>query len=254
MAKLSEIVSFLDRELNTEGIPDYSAAHNGLQLENSSGRVAKVSCAVDATAPVIEKAVAEGSDLLIVHHGLFWQGVQKLSGVNFRKLEMAISGGLAIYSSHIPLDIHPGMGNNVLLVRALCDRADWTPAFDWKGILLGYRATLEMPFGELKEKFKKVLATPLLGAHGDPAESCGKTLVITGGAGGEVLEVANQGYKTFITGEAPHWAHGICEEQGLKLLLGGHYATETLGVQALGDSLAQKFDLSCNFIDHPSGL
>jgi putative NIF3 family GTP cyclohydrolase 1 type 2 len=105
MAKLSEVVRFLEKELGAERVPDYPGAYNGLQLQNG-GEVRRVACAVDASQPVIEKAVAEGADLLVVHHGMFWQGVRMLTGSAYSKLKIAMDAGLAIYSSHIPLDIH----------------------------------------------------------------------------------------------------------------------------------------------------
>ncbi|MEN8871283.1 MAG: Nif3-like dinuclear metal center hexameric protein, partial [Akkermansiaceae bacterium] len=106
MAKLSEVVELLETELGTAGVPDYPRAYNGLQLQNE-GEVCRVACAVDASLPVIEKAVADGADLLIVHHGMFWQGVRMLTGAAYSKLKIAMDSGLAIYSSHIPLDVHP---------------------------------------------------------------------------------------------------------------------------------------------------
>src|SRR5690606_3629013 len=108
----------LDAELRIAEIPDYSGAMNGLQLENG-GTVTKVAAAVDASLPVVEAAVAQGADLLVVHHGMFWQGARPVTGAFYRKIRTAIEGGLAIYSAHLPLDVHPSMGNNALMMRAL---------------------------------------------------------------------------------------------------------------------------------------
>src|SRR5882672_10991895 len=116
--KLQKIVAFLDRELRTADVKDYPNAHNGLQLENE-GEVTRVACAVDACEAVIDVACDAGADLLIVHHGMMWQGAQRLEGAAYRKLKRAIDGGLAIYSSHLPLDLHPRLGNNALLAKAL---------------------------------------------------------------------------------------------------------------------------------------
>ena len=132
MAKLCEIVEFLDNELRTTEVPDYSGAHNGLQLENG-GEVNKVAVAVDASLATIEKAVAEKADLLVVHHGLFWQGVRMMTGGQYKKLKTAFDGDLAIYSSHIPLDVHPEWGNNVLLAESLGLSVE-DKFLPWKGL------------------------------------------------------------------------------------------------------------------------
>src|SRR5258705_7353823 len=118
MPKLAAIVAHLDRYLRHAEITDYSGAWNGLQVENA-GQVRRVGAAVDACEATIEQAVGKGIDLLLVHHGLFWSGVQPLTGAPRRKVKTAFDGDLAIYSSHLPLDLHPAVGNNALLLRAL---------------------------------------------------------------------------------------------------------------------------------------
>lgn len=252
MVDLEKIVAFLEEELRTTEIPDYPGAHNGLQLQNTTRKVTKVACAVDASLPVIEKAVSAGADLLLVHHGLFWQGVRPLVGPNYRKIRCAMEGGLAIYSSHIPLDVHPEYGNNVRLSRAL-DLGSGEPFFDWKGVKLGRRTNFEGTLGDLADRLEGVLGDrPLL--RGTETDKAGLVGIITGGAGSEVEAVAGAGINTFITGEGPHWSHSLAEELGLNLFYAGHYATETFGVRALGGLLEKEFGLAKAFIDHPTGL
>jgi dinuclear metal center YbgI/SA1388 family protein len=251
MVKLSEVVGFLENELGTSGIPDYPGAHNGLQLQNG-GEVFRVACAVDASLPVIEKAVAEGADLLVVHHGLFWQGVRMLTGAAYFKLKIAMDAGLAIYSSHIPLDVHPEHGNNVRLSRAL-GLGDGEPFFDWKGISLGRRSVYEGSLGELRQVLEAAVGGPVL-LRGDESASAGLVGIITGGAGSEIEAMAAEGIETFVTGEGPHWSHPLAEELGINVLYAGHYASETFGVKALGQLLKDRFDLDWCFVDHPTGL
>lgn len=251
MAKLTEVVAFLEKELNTVAIPDYPGAHNGLQLENA-GEVSRVACAVDASLPVIQKAVAAGADLLLVHHGLFWQGVRPLRGPVFAKFKTAMDAGLAIYSSHIPLDVHPELGNNVRLSRAL-GLGDGVPFFDWKGIKLGRKARFEGTLADLRAKLEVVVGGKVL-LRGMETESAGEVGIITGGAGSEVEAMAAEGLDSFVTGEGPHWSHPLAEELGLNVLYAGHYATETLGVRALAELLKSEFGVKCSFLDHPSGL
>jgi len=254
MASLKEIVAQLDAELKTSDIPDYPGALNGLQLENRSGEVTKVASAVDATLPVIRKAIDAGADLLIVHHGIFWQSPQRLVDAQFKKLQLALDAGLAIYSSHIPLDVHPTFGNNALLSQKLDPSANWEPFFDWKGIQLGMRAFTSLTVGEMAQRLKEATDTPLLAAIGDLSQPAGSVGVITGGAGSEVGGIAELGIDTFVSGEAPHWAHGVAEEAGIALLLGGHYATEIFGVIRIADYVEEQWGLAHEKIHYPSGL
>jgi dinuclear metal center YbgI/SA1388 family protein len=251
MAKLAEVIEFLDAELKTAVIPDYPGAHNGLQLENG-GEVGKVAVAVDASFPVIRKAVAAGADLLVVHHGLFWQGVRPLTGANYEKFKTAMDAGLAIYSSHIPLDVHPELGNNVLLAREL-GLEGGNSFHDWKGILLGRKGHFDGSLGELQVRLARVVGGRVIlrGEEGNPAGIVG---IITGGAGSEVEAMKEEGLDTFVTGEGPHWSHPLAEELNLNVLYGGHYATETFGVKALGELLEEQFGVPFQYLDHPSGL
>jgi len=252
MASLTDIVRALDNELNTSSIPDYAGAMNGLQLETDAD-IKKIAVAVDATLPVVERAVASGAQLLIVHHGLFWQGAEKIIGPFYKKLRCAMNSNLGIYSNHIPLDIHPRLGNNVLLAKRIAD-VEWTPFFDWKGIELGLSAELNLTVGEIADRLACAVETPLLLRPRLLERRAGRVGIITGGAGSEVKAMHSEGIQTFISGEAPHWAHGLAEELDVELLLAGHYATETFGVKALGKWLETQFKIEAEFIFHPSHL
>lgn len=251
MASLDEIVKYLDQELGTAAIPDYSGAMNGLQLANT-GKIERVVAAVDASLPVIEAAAMGGPGLLIVHHGMFWQGVQPITGAFYRKLKIAMDAGLAIYSSHLPLDVHPKWGNNVLLAQAI-GLLDLEPFFDHKGLTIGIRGAWRGNRDELGNALKSAVGGPVHlcpGGHADIS----KVGLITGGAGGEVVKVAASGVDTFITGEGPHWSYPLAEELGLNVFYGGHYATETFGVKAVSEAIASVFAIPWCFIDHPTGL
>lgn len=250
MAKLFDIVTFLDRELRTSEIPDYGGAHNGLQLENH-GEVTQIAVAVDASLAVVEDAVAAGADLLIVHHGLFWQGVQMMTGGYYRKIKAAIEGGLAIYSSHLPLDVHPTWGNNALLAAELGLEVDGT-FLDWKGVPIGVAGAYGGSFDQLTETLQKAVG-PILASTGLEGP-VGRLGIVTGGAGSEVKEVRAAGIDTFITGEGPHWSFPYADEIGLKVIFAGHYATETSGVQRLGSVVGDEFGLPSSFISRPTGL
>jgi dinuclear metal center YbgI/SA1388 family protein len=251
MADLADICVFLDESLKTAEIQDYSGAMNGLQLE-SPGSVGKVIAAVDASLPVIEKAVAAGGDLLLVHHGMFWQGAQPLTGSTFRKIKTAMDAGMAIYSSHLPLDVHPEWGNNVGLAKAMGLSA-WSPFLDWKGVPMGLRADVDWSLDELLRRVGVAVEGAVHHCPGGP-ERIRSVGVVTGGAGSQVADAAATGVDAFVTGEGPHWSYPLAEELGINLLYAGHYATETFGVKRLAEVLAARFGLECEFVDHPTGL
>jgi dinuclear metal center YbgI/SA1388 family protein len=251
MVALSEMIDFLDRELRTSEIVDYSAAMNGLQLANE-GQVGRVIAAVDASLPVIQAAADGGPGLLIVHHGMFWQGAQMITGPFYRKIRCAMEAGLAIYSSHLPLDVHPEWGNNYLLARAI-QIVDPQPFFDGKGQMLGLRGEWSGSRQQLREVIQSAVGSSV---HVCPAgpEVIRSVALITGGAGSEVAKIANLGVDAFITGEGPHWSYPLAEELGINLFYAGHYATETFGVRALAEMLAGRFGIPWTFVDHPTGL
>lgn len=251
MANLAEIVAFLDQELRTHSITDYSGAMNGLQLANH-GKVERVVAAVDASLPVIEEAAKGGPGLLIVHHGMFWQGAQPVTGAFYRKLKTAMDTGLAIYSSHLPLDIHPVFGNNVLLAQSV-GLVDMEPFFEQKGQYLGIKGGWN---GSLDQLVNAVHSSVQAKVHLCPggAQTVSKVGIISGGAGSEVVKVAAEGVDAFITGEGPHWSYPLAEELGINLLYAGHYATETFGVRAIASEVARRFLLPSAFVDHPTGL
>lgn len=249
---LGRAVAMMDAELNVADVPDYSGAMNGLQLVNS-GKVTKIAAAVDASLPVVEKAVAAGCDLLLVHHGMFWQGAQPVTGAMYQKLRGAMDADLAIYSSHIPLDVHPLMGNNACLASAIGMDSP-APFFDWKGIQLGLRETMDISLADLIARISSATGAAVHHCPGRSAPDVGRVGVITGGAGSEVAAMAAAGVDTFITGEGPHWSYPLAEELGVNLVYAGHYATETFGVRALAGWLGERLEVDHVFVDHPTGL
>ncbi len=247
MAKLEALISEANRYLKVAEVEDYPGAHNGLQVENR-GKVARVLAAVDAGLPVIKKAAAAGSgSLLVVHHGLFWSGVQPITGIFREKLEIMRKADMALYSVHLPLDAHGVVGNNVLLAKALGLRGLKSfLGFGHAGAFAGSRTEL------VRRLMKTTGRVPEVCAAG-PARPR-KVGVITGGGGDMVEKVAAAGVDTFVTGEGPQWSWVRAEELGINVIYGGHYATETLGVQALAAHLAKKFRVPWKFIDHPVPL
>jgi dinuclear metal center YbgI/SA1388 family protein len=251
MPSLSDIVTYTDRFLRIHDVGDWDNALNGLQIENS-GRVTRIGAAVDVSTRVLSEAGKKNVDLLIVHHGLFWPGLRQVTRSLRRQLQLAFETDMALYSAHLPLDIHPKVGNNAQLVAALGLKSA-QPFLEEKGQLVGLKTRASMPRDELVRKLRKALNGPLKSFDFGPKQV--RTIgVVTGAAGSEVYRVAGENIDTFITGEAPHWAGVAAEELGMNLLLGGHYATEVFGVKALAAHLSKRFRIPWAFIDCPTGL
>ncbi len=248
---LTEIVRYTDEYLQIARIEDWPNALNGLQVQNS-GRVKKIGAAVDASTRTLTTAAERGIDFLIVHHGLFWSGLQPVTGAFHRQLKIAFDADLALYSAHLPLDLHPVVGNNAQLAAAL-GLQNTAPFFEMKGQLIGVKSTEILPLNELVRRVNDSLGwQATVFAHGpDETRVIG---IVSGAAASEIVAVAREGVDTFITGEAPHWAAIAAQELGMNLILGGHYATETCGVKALAAHLSERFGLPWEFIDYPTGL
>ena len=250
-ASLTAIVQHCDHLLRTHEIGDYDGAANGLQVENF-GTVTRLAATVDASLATVKLAVAAKADLLIVHHGLFWSPRQPWTGKNYELLRLLAENNLAVYSSHLPLDAHPKLGNNTQLCTAL-GLKNLKPFFESHGQTIGFKSQTKISRNELAARLERVTgAEPRLIPGGK--EICKCIGVVTGGAGGDLKLAAADGVDTFITGEGPHWTFALAEELGLNVLYGGHYATETFGVKALAAELAKKFRVPWKFLDHPTGL
>ncbi len=250
-ARLFDIVQHCDQTLRTAGVQDWERAHNGLQVEND-GRVTRVAAAVDASLATVRLAIAAQADLLVVHHGLFWSDTFPWTGKRRELQRLLLESNVAIYSSHLPLDLHPKLGNNAQLAAALGLRRT-TPFFLEKGAHIGLRATAQLHRDELLAKVTRATGSPAKLLPGG-ADECRRIGIVTGGAGAELRKAAAEGVDTFITGEGPHWTFALAEELGLNVIYGGHYATETFGVKALSTHLSAKFRIPWVFVDHPTGL
>jgi dinuclear metal center YbgI/SA1388 family protein len=251
MPSLTDIVRYTDGYLRVGEIGDWDNALNGLQVENS-GRIKKIGAAVDVSTPVLREAARKNVNLLIVHHGLFWPGLQPVRDVLHRQLKTAFENDIAIYSAHLPLDVHPVVGNNAQVAASLGLKS--TKQFlEEKGQPVGLKARVSLAREELVRRLRKSLNSPVKAFNFGPTK-VRNIGIVTGSAGSEIYRVAVEKIDTFITGEAPHWAAVAAEELGVNLLLGGHYATETFGVKALAGHLSKRFKVSWVFIDCPTGL
>lgn len=252
---LPSVVRFADELLGVEGHPDYGTALNGLQVEGPPDRpVRRIAAAVDASETVIQRAVAEEVDLLLVHHGLFWGGLRPVTGRRYRKLSQLLSSGLAVYSAHLPLDGHPEIGNSALLARAMGLEIEG-PFGAYKGASIGWwgTTTAEWSPEELERRVGLAVDGPAR-RLGDGPLSTRRVAVVTGSGASFLEQAADLGMDALVTGEGAHHTYTDAHELGVHLVLAGHYATETFGVRALATRLAQHFDLAETFLHDPSGI
>lgn len=257
MPSLEVLSRFLDATLAIRSIPDYPNAVNGVQLANV-GDIERVACAVDFSTEAVTGAIEAGARLLLVHHGMFWGGVQPLTEHRHKRLWMLVTHDIAVYSAHLPLDVHPEIGNNALLAADL----GLTPSggfASYQSIEVGLSGTSDVPTRVLAER-----AAALATAHGGhlvatpfDGDRVTKRWGICTGSGADsstLRDAVQRGLDTLIVGEGPHHTAVDARELGIVILYAGHYATETLGVRALGDRLARQFNLTSTFIDAPTGL
>jgi dinuclear metal center YbgI/SA1388 family protein len=274
-----DVVRYADRYLRVAEICDWDNALNGLQIENS-GRVTRIGASVDVSTRVLKEAQKRNLDFLLVHHGLFWAGLRPIRGALHRQLRLALENDIALYSAHLPLDVHPTVGNNAQLAVVLGFKSALQnckasvpnasrmtrrfretprkvrfaqPFLEQKGQPVGLKLSASVLRSELVRKLEKALNVPVKVFGFGPKQT--RTIgIVTGAAGSEIYRVAQEAIDTFITGEAPHWAAVAAEEVGVNLLLGGHYATEGFGVKALAAHLSRRFRVPWEFIDAPTGL
>lgn len=248
---LRKITGYCDAALHIGAIKDFNGAYNGLQMENG-GSVTRIAATVDASVATVKAAIAAGADLLIVHHGLFWNMRQPWTGKNYELFQLLAENNLAVYSSHLPLDFHPRLGNNAILCAAL-GLKNVRPFLLKEGQYYGLQSRTRVTRAALASRLQRATGEDVLIVPGGN-ETCERIGVITGGAGDFLQKAAEEGVDTFVTGEGPHWTYALAEELNVNILYGGHYATETFGVKALAAHLSRKFRLPWTFLDHPTGL
>ena len=246
MAKLEAIVTWCNRHLNHAAIQDFPGAHNGLQVGNH-GVVTKIGAAVDAGLVPFQKAVAANVDFLIVHHGLFWDAPWPLTATHYEKISLLLHHNCAVYSSHLPLDRHPQIGNNALITQKL----GLTPIgtfLPYEGNDIGILTKGTESRTALNALLNRLFLNSVIAMEygSDPPKKLG----ILSGSFNEILtELTSLGVDTLITGELRQRAFNQAQELRFNLYACGHYATEVFGVQALAETVAQQFDLPWEFLD-----
>ena len=244
MATLQNITAFCDNRTRRHEIKDFKGAYNGLQFENT-GVIRKVGASVDAGLIPFQKAVDRNVDLLIVHHGMFWSPLQPITGANFQKINTLLNGGLAVYSSHLPLDCHSEIGNNVLLAKEIGLQPTGT-FLDYEGADIGL-ITEGISRLDLIEQLQKTFDDKVQSIEFG-SKNPNKIAILTGSGSSAVSELKRIGVDTLITGELRQNHYNQAQEEGLNLYLCGHYATEVYGVCALAKEISRKFEIPWEFI------
>jgi len=254
---LGTIAEHLDELLRTSEIPDFGPALNGVQMMHR-GPVRRVAAAVDLSARTIAGAVEAGANLMLVHHGMFWGGAQSIVGAAYERMRLLITHNVAVYSSHLPLDAHPTLGNNVLLARTL----GLEPAGGfarYRTIDIGVRGECDCGTVDILQQldgFARAHGGTVRSTSIAPTRRTRRWGICTGaGASSDTLaEAQSLGLDTLIVGEGPHHTAVAADDLDLTIIYAGHYATETLGVRALAEHLTSAFHIPSTFIPAPTGL
>ena len=245
-----QLSHYLDNLLDIKEIKDSSNAMNGLQVQNTAD-IKKVGLAVDSCMATIEKAVAAECNMMFVHHGMLWGGVKPIRGNFYDKVSTMMRENLGLYSAHLPLDMHPVLGNNKALADQL-ELSELEPFGEYGGQKIGFKGRLKtLSAEELGEKLEDKLGSPVKVIGSGEVQTIG---VVSGGAADILSQAAVAGLDAYLTGEGCNHHYHEAIENECVLILAGHYATETGGVKAVGKHLAEQFGIKTEFIDYPTGI
>ena len=230
---------------------------NGIQIENSSPgtkEITKVAFAVDACEATAKKAAEYGAQVLFVHHGLFWGHCQTITGSFYKRISAFIKNDIALIAYHIPLDANAEVGNNFGIARRM-NLQHVRPFGEWRGMTLG-------AVGYLENSVTIDQLARLLFPHGEKPshilpfgrKDIKSVAIISGGAGEDFDQAVATGADAYITGEVSHEDFHAIEEAGINVIAGGHYQTETVGVNLVREKLEREKGLETVFIDIPTGM
>ena len=244
------LVAYLDDYLQARQGRDYGP--NGLQVEGKDD-IRKIVTGVSACQELFVRAREAGADAVLVHHGLFWEGMPRtLTGFQYRRVAELIRGEMSLISYHLPLDRHAEVGNNAVAGREI-GLDDLEPFGYHEGLPIGFKGRFPEPIAasELVARCARIYAQePLAFMEGpDPVHTLG---IISGGAQRDFYTAINDGLDAYITGEVSEWVMNVAREAKVHYLAAGHYATERLGIRALGEHVAERFGIEAEFIDVPN--
>lgn len=248
----TDLITYLDNYLRIAEIKDYGP--QGLQLEADNAEIKRIALAVDVAPRVIEAAAEWNADMLLVHHGILWREVERIAGGLGKRVRQMLTHGINLYAAHLPLDAHPEVGNNAVLGKmfGLTDVEWWGSAY---GTPLGVVGALAapIPLDKFTKQVDSALDTHTRTLNGG-TKTVHKLAILSGFGADRVAEVAALGADTYLTGETSHANFYAAYDHGINVIFAGHYATETVGVQALGEHLKEKFGLESKFFDFPTRM
>jgi len=248
----AELVAYLDDYLHIGEIADYGP--QGLQVETANTKVKRIALAVDVSPVIIETAVSYQADMLLVHHGVLWRQVERISGPLGARVRKMMAHGLNLYAAHLPLDAHPEVGNNAVLAKMFgVTNVEWWYAPTNVPIAVVGDVPSQPSLDELVAQVNSQLNTEAhVLAHGP--KTVQRLAILSGFGADKVAEAKAQGADTFLTGETSHANYWAASDLGMNVIFAGHYATETVGVQALGAHLTEKFGIETSFFDFPTKM
>lgn len=248
----AELVAYLDNYLRIGEIADYGP--QGLQVETANTAVNRIALAVDVSPVIIETAVSHQADMLLVHHGVLWRQVERIAGPLGERVRQMMAHGLNLYAAHLPLDAHPEVGNNAVLAKMFgVTDVEWWYAPTNVPIAAVGNVPAQPSLDDLVAQVNRQLNTQAhVLAHG-PAK-VQRLAILSGFGADKVAEAKALGADTFLTGETSHANYWAASDFGMNVIFAGHYATETVGVQALGAHLTEKFGLETRFFDFPTKM
>lgn len=248
----AELISYLDDYLRIAEIDDYGP--QGVQVEAAGDSIDRIALAVDTSPATIRAAADWDADMLLVHHGLLWRSVEPIAGPLGERVRLLLENQITLYAAHLPLDAHPEVGNNAVLARMFNIEAkrSWCEPTNVAIGILG-RAPAGLTLAELVAQIEQKLNTQArVLSHGP--ETVETVAIVSGFGADKAAEAEALGADTFLTGETSHANYWAAADYGLNIIYAGHYATETVGVKALGQYLAETFDLEVKFFDFPTKM
>jgi dinuclear metal center YbgI/SA1388 family protein len=252
MAQRNEIIAYLDDLLEIEQFPDYGP--NGLQVPGAP-EVSRVVTGVSAQRELFEQAAAAGAELVLCHHGLFWDFHSRAIGPAMKeRLRILFDADISLAGYHLPLDAHPEVGNNALICAALgLERAE--PFGEYKGRSIGFvgRSAEGVPFAELRGRCAAAFEQdPFVWEYGPKVVH--SVAIVSGGAPGDLPDAIAAGMDAFLTGETAEHVMADARENGVHFIAGGHYATERFGIRRLGELVAERFGVDHQFVEIPNPI
>lgn len=252
--RLTEIDAYFRSFLAIEEMARSDNSLNGIQVGKDESPIGRIAFAVDACLDSFKQAAEWQADMLLVHHGLFWGKPAAVTGILYDRINFLVRHDMALYAAHLPLDMHPEVGNNAGMVRAL-GLEEVTPFGNYRGTDIGFKGIFQKPHTiDSVLDLLSLKKEDCLGILPFGTKEITSVGVVSGGAATEAYEALEENLDLFITGEISHQIYHYCLEGGLNLISGGHYATEVWGVRQVAEKTARELAIETRFFDIPTGL